>query len=269
MPNSNDTSFRNPQYDAFIFMLIVISLVNLAVLILPIERDSRQVVELINIAISWVLVFDFGLRLALSAHKWRYVVRDFGWLDLISSVPAIIFLPIGILRAFRLVVLVRRYGGYRNFTATWNNRAGGTLSTLLIAIVLVMEFGGILILQAETPAPNANIKSAGDALWWEFVTITTVGYGDKYPVTTLGRIVGVVVMIAGVGLFGVFSGFLANWFLRAQKEQAQSALAFNQEVLQEVQQAHAAQEAAFAEFREEIRALRSLLNDSGPPASGQ
>ncbi|MBK8049649.1 MAG: ion transporter [Anaerolineales bacterium] len=267
MPTSKDQSFRNPQYDAFIFMLIVISLANLVVLILPIERDSRQVVELINVAISWVLVFDFGLRLALSAHRWHYFLRDFGWFDLISSVPAIIFLPIGILRAFRLVVLVRRYGGYRNFRATWHSRAGGTLSTLLIAIVLVMEFGGILILQAETPAANANIKSAGDALWWEFVTITTVGYGDKYPVTTPGRIVGVVVMIAGVGLFGVFSGFLANWFLRAQKEQTQSALASNYDVLQEVQKAHVAQEAAFAEFREELRALRTLLDDSEPPSS--
>jgi voltage-gated potassium channel Kch len=74
------------------------------------------------------------------------------------------------------------------------------------------------VLSAEQGAPDANITNASSALWWDFVTITTVGYGDRYPVTNAGRLVGVFVMIAGVGLFGTLSGFLANTFLSPPKK---------------------------------------------------
>ena len=69
----------------------------------------------------------------------------------------------------------------------------------------------------EPQAPNSNIKDAEDALWWSFVTITTVGYGDRFPVTTEGRLVGAVLMICGVGLFGTFTGFIASWFMEGEK----------------------------------------------------
>jgi voltage-gated potassium channel len=77
-------------------------------------------------------------------------------------------------------------------------------------------FGSIAILQVEHD-PNSNIKTAEDAIWWAFVTITTVGYGDKYPVTTEGRIIAGFLMITGVGLFGTFTGFIASWFLEPGK----------------------------------------------------
>lgn len=75
-----------------------------------------------------------------------------------------------------------------------------------------MIFGSISILQFET-APESNIKTAEDAIWWAFVTITTVGYGDRYPVTTEGRIIAAFLMITGVALFGTFTGFIAAWFM--------------------------------------------------------
>ena len=65
--------------------------------------------------------------------------------------------------------------------------------------------------------PEANIKGVEDAIWWAFVTITTVGYGDRFPVTSEGRLIGALLMTAGVGLFGTFSGFVASWFLAPQK----------------------------------------------------
>lgn len=78
-------------------------------------------------------------------------------------------------------------------------------------------FSSIAILQVED-SPNSNIKSAEDAIWWSYVTITTVGYGDKYPVTTEGRLIAAVLMTAGVGLFGTFTGFLASWFVQEKKQ---------------------------------------------------
>lgn len=78
---------------------------------------------------------------------------------------------------------------------------------------MMIIFSSIIILQVEK-APGSNIFTAGDALWWAFVTITTVGYGDLYPVTLEGRLVAVILMTTGVGLFGTFTAFVASWFVK-------------------------------------------------------
>jgi voltage-gated potassium channel len=83
---------------------------------------------------------------------------------------------------------------------------------------LLVIFSALAILQVETD-PNSNIKTAEDAIWWSYVTVTTVGYGDKFPVTTEGRIIASVLMTAGVGLFGTFTAFVSSWFLAEKKEE--------------------------------------------------
>jgi voltage-gated potassium channel len=81
--------------------------------------------------------------------------------------------------------------------------------------------------------PEANIKTAEDAIWWALTTITTVGYGDRYPVTSEGRVVAGVLMCAGVGLFGLFSGLLAAWFVAPhQQEKREEVEALREEVAQ-------------------------------------
>ena len=84
--------------------------------------------------------------------------------------------------------------------------------------LFTLEFVGLLELRFEENAPGANITTAGDALWWGYVTATTVGYGDQFPVTRGGRVVGVLMLTVGVALFATFSGFLANAFLSVAKE---------------------------------------------------
>jgi voltage-gated potassium channel len=84
----------------------------------------------------------------------------------------------------------------------------------------MMFFSATAILNLEN-IPESNIKTAEDALWWAFVTTTTVGYGDKYPVTTEGRIMACILMVVGVGLFGTFTGFVANWFMQGSKTETE------------------------------------------------
>jgi voltage-gated potassium channel len=86
--------------------------------------------------------------------------------------------------------------------------------------ITVLEICGLLELRFEEYAPGANITTAGDALWWGYVTATTVGYGDQYPVTTGGRITGLIMLTVGVALFATFSGFLANLFLSPRRAKA-------------------------------------------------
>lgn len=73
-------------------------------------------------------------------------------------------------------------------------------------------FSSIAILQVEVDT-NSNIKTSEDAIWWAYVTITTVGYGDKFPITTEGRMIVALLMTVGVGLFGTFTAYLASWFV--------------------------------------------------------
>ena len=86
--------------------------------------------------------------------------------------------------------------------------------------ILVEEFGSLWILNVEENASGANITTASDALWYTIVTISTVGYGDRYPITNEGRIIGSLIIVVGVAIFGTFTGYLANLFLAPSKSRA-------------------------------------------------
>jgi voltage-gated potassium channel len=81
-----------------------------------------------------------------------------------------------------------------------------------MATFILVLFGALAVQVAEMGS-GGGIETGGDALWWAFVTITTVGYGDVYPVTSMGRIIGGVLMVCGIGVFGTFTAFVSTWFL--------------------------------------------------------
>ena len=82
----------------------------------------------------------------------------------------------------------------------------------------MLEFGSIGMLALEAGKPGANIETASDALWYSLVTMSTVGYGDQFPVTNPGRLLGTAIIIVGVGIFGTLTGYLANAFIRPPAE---------------------------------------------------
>ena len=119
-------------------------------------------------------------------------------------------------RVVRIVRLFRILRGVRSmkyiFGVLFENRARGTFGTVVLITLMLVIFSSIAILNVET-VPEANIKTDGDALWWAASTVTTAGYGDKYPVTPEGRIIGVILMTAGVGFFGTLTAYIASLFL--------------------------------------------------------
>jgi voltage-gated potassium channel len=208
---------KNTGYEIFVGILSVLSIVNL-VLLYAINDDALDtVLRLMNAILSVVFLVDFLYRLFTAESKARYFFRRFGWADLLASLP---FQQVKILRVFRLsrlVRLLREYGLKNVARSLTRDRAGSALLTLLLMGILVLEFGSLEILHIEQNAPGANITTASDALWYVIVTISTVGYGDRYPVTNNGRIAGSLIIVVGVGIFGTFTGYLANLFLAPGK----------------------------------------------------
>ncbi len=200
-------------YPIFMLALSVIALVLLgAGVVLPLSPEAAQMLDYADTIVCVFFLVDFIVQLARAEDRWRYF-RTWGWLDLVSSIPLIGVLRIGrIARVARLLRVLRGVRAARAMTTLFlEQRAqSGILAAGLIAVVLIIV-ASLAVLMFEAGA-EGNIRTAEDALWWSVTTITTVGYGDRYPVTTEGRLIAVFLMAAGIGLFGTLSGFLAVWF---------------------------------------------------------
>lgn len=182
-----------------------------------VSEEVSKVLNLLDNAICMFFLFDFVMRFSKAEDKLQFM--KWGWIDLISSIPNVDFLRAGrvlrLIRLFRIIRAFRTTQGLVNHV--FKDRAEGAFTTVTTIAVLLILFSSISILQFEN-VPESNIKTAEDAVWWSYVTITTVGYGDKFPVTTEGRIIGAILMTAGVGLFGTFTGFVSSWFVGGSKK---------------------------------------------------
>ena len=209
---------KNTGYEIFIGILSILSMVNVLMMYVADDPNLDTVIEAMNWLLSIIFLADFTYRLSTAASRSGYFFREFGWADLLASLP---FPQAKILRVFRLVRvfrLLREYGIANIARSLIRDRAGSALLTLLLMGILVLEFGSLWILHIEQYALDANITSASDALWYVVVTISTVGYGDRFPVTNNGRLIGAFIIVIGVGIFGTFTGYLANLFLAPSKK---------------------------------------------------
>lgn len=181
------------------------------------ERVST-LIEMTDDFICLFFLVEFFYRLITTANKWQYL--KWGWLDLLSSIPMVdSFRYARVLRIIRFIRIIRAFMGAKEFIRHFfSNKAKGTFYSVAIIALLVVMLGSMAILQVEN-APDSNIKTASDALWWSYVTIMTVGYGDKYPVTDEGRIIGAIIMTVGVVLVSTMAGYVASWFFGAAKRE--------------------------------------------------
>ena len=232
---------HSPGYQLF---MLVLSLYALAVLASrtasQLDEATQTIFDYVDYAVCAVFFGDFVWSM-WRADKPVHYFLTWGWLDLLSSLP--IF---NVARWGRLARVLRIFRVLRGLRASkhlaglvLHQRAENTLLAGSLVALLLVTFCSIAILHFES-VPDANILSADDAIWWAFATITTVGYGDRYPTTTEGRMVAVVLMSAGVALFGTFSAFLAKWFIGPDVEEGSS----DKEV---------------AALRMEVAAIRELL----------
>jgi voltage-gated potassium channel len=205
------------SYDIFILVLTIMSLAVMVLLILPLDPQTLDTLRFYDNAICVVFLADFFGNVTAAHPKNAYLVGRRGWLDLLGSIPSFALFPAaGLLRLFRLSRLARisrlLRGSAREalIKDVLDNRGSYATFITILAAFMVLSTSTVLMVQFESEAPGANITTGGDALWWGFTTITTVGYGDTFPVTFLGRATAVFVMFAGVGIIGSLASILAS-----------------------------------------------------------
>lgn len=206
-------------YQIFMLLLSVYILLQLAITtFFTLSENVTEILGHVDTAVCIAFLLDFLYKVTFVKGRLKYL--RWGWLDLISSIPMINSLRWArFARVFRLLRILRGIKSTKYLLEFTMKRRGEAtfLSALFISLLLIV-ISSITILEVEQGVPGSNIKTGSDALWWAFVTITTVGYGDFYPVSSMGRIIAAVLMTAGVGLFGTFTAFVSSWFLNSKSD---------------------------------------------------
>jgi len=211
------------------FLNILILILSVYVLIalfvdtyVELPQETSELLYYIDNLICIVFLIDFWVRFRKAESKLNFM--KWGWIDLIASVPTFDFMRAGrLLRLIRIIRLVRAFRSTRHIVQhVFKNKIQGTLTSVSLIAILMLMFASIAILQVETD-PQSNIRTAEDAIWWSYATITTVGYGDRYPVTTEGRIIAMVLMTVGAALFGTFTAYISSWFIRSDSNSEKPA----------------------------------------------
>ena len=233
----------NLSYEIFIAAVTTLALaMTLLYYLSPLSDLIKEVLATVDaVVIVPILLFDFARTLVKRQNRLRYLVT-WGWLDFLGSFPT----PL----ALRLLRLGRALLAWRSLRAATpaetlaqarNQLAESSFLAAVFVGTIALTAGSIAIVLVEAEAPAANILTGEDAVWWAVVTVATVGYGDFYPVTYVGRLIGVAVIVVGVSIFSILTGFLSTSFQARRRK---------------------ASEDAIAELRSEIAELRTLLEQS-------
>lgn len=190
--------------------------------------------------ITWgVFAIDYLIRLLLAERKWRFIKANL--LDL-AVVALPLLRPLRLVRLLALLSILNRTSTHQLRGRVVTYTAGGT--------VLLIVVGALAITDAERGQPGANITSLGDGFWWTVTTITTVGYGDRYPVTLAGRFIAVALMVCGIAILGVVTATIASWLV--------------QRVSEVTQREEAATRSQVERLQDELRDLKAMLGQPSP-----
>lgn len=213
----NAPNYNSPErLSIFKLVILVLSILILVILVIdttsPVPREVSRIMQGLDVCVCALFFIDFCIRFARSERKPAFM--KWGWIDLLASIPFIDAFRIGrLVRIFQVLRLIRAVRSMQRLsTLLLENKLRSGFASVVLTFGLLVFFSSSAILLCEQ-TPEANIKTAGDAVWWSVTTVTTVGYGDKYPITTEGRILTMFLMVSGVGLFGTLSGLLASFFL--------------------------------------------------------
>ena len=223
---NKESSRKEEPFGLWQVVILVLSVYVLGAMaaeaMLELPTEVSNLIQVTDNFICFIFLGDFFTRLYLARRKWRFL--RWGWIDFISSIPMMDAFRAG--RIFRLVRILRVLRTVRSAKVllqfAMRHKARNAFASVVMVSAIMIVTSAVAILFLET-GEGTNIKTAHDSLWWAFVTVTTVGYGDFYPVTFGGRLLAGVLMVIGVGLFGTFTAWVASWFINEEEEKEKEA----------------------------------------------
>lgn len=205
-------------FDIFIQSLIVLSLISFSIETLPdLSENIKRLLKITEAIVVVIFTMEYLLRLFIADKKLKFVFSFYGLIDLFAILPFYITKGIDLrsIRIFRLFRLVRAFKIFRYSTAIQRFKIAflevkEELTLFLVATGFLLFITSVGIYYFENSAQPEQFKSVFHCLWWAIVTLTTVGYGDVYPVTVGGKIFTSFIVIIGLGIIAVPTGLVAS-----------------------------------------------------------
>ena len=227
-PNKAGHHVSLGQWELPIELLVIANLIALAFETLPdLSPFWRQALWSFEVFCAAVYTVEYGIRLYLARPRLKYVTSFYGIIDLLAILPFYLMTAFNLqaVRAFRLMRLLRLFKLVRYTQATHRFKrafeiARDDLVLFGITALIVLYLAAIGIFHFEHDAQPDKFTSVFDSLWWAVSTLTTVGYGDIYPITPGGRLFTFVVLVLGLGVIAVPSGLMASALSRVRAEEA-------------------------------------------------
>jgi voltage-gated potassium channel len=215
-----DTIFKNKIINLAFAVSIVASLLIVFVeYLFPLGFEQRLILDTFDLIIVILLGLDFYARLSRTSEKKLHFLLKH-WFEIPAMIPLIVLLaidPSSNLQYLRFLALFRLFRLYQILSLLKGK--GGELIILAGVSGISIIFGGFAVVIAELNNSASNIKNLSDGVWWAIATITTVGYGDYYPVTPLGKIIASFVMFIGLAFLTSFAGLLSSTLIAGKMKQ--------------------------------------------------
>lgn len=202
----------------FIQALILLSLVTFSVETLPnLKPETRYLLRIIEIFCVVIFTVEYILRIYVADSKPRFIFSFFGLIDLLAILP--FYLSFGVdlrslrslrfLRLFRVLKLVRYNKAMNHFVRAMSSAKEQIFLFIFITMILIY-FAAVGIYYFENEAQPEHFSSIFDSLWWAIITLTTVGYGDVYPITVGGKVFTFIILMIGLGIVAVPTGIISS-----------------------------------------------------------
>jgi len=205
-------------FAVFIQCLILISIVTFSIETIPgLDSDTQNILFSIEVFCVIIFTIEYFLRIYVADNKSGFIFSFYGIIDLLAILP--FYLTFGVdlrslralrfLRLFRILKLVRYNQAMKRFTAAIRTAKEEIFLFLFITLILIY-FSSVGIYYFENDAQPEHFSSIFDSLWWAIVTLTTVGYGDVYPITVGGKVFTFFILLIGLGIVAIPTGIISS-----------------------------------------------------------